>query len=167
MTLTREGHLSEEALQDVLIGMSSAEADAHVAVCKVCRGQLEEFRSEVQLFDQAGLAWCEAKPVKRLRANPQWHVRQAMLAPVGWAMAAMVLLMIGIPTWIHDHSAPDSHAVVASMPADSAVEIAQDNELLRSVDGVLSANEESPLTQYHLSNGSFENRNPGPRSLRR
>ena len=38
-------HLSEEALNDVLIGLSSLESDAHLAVCSACRSRVEEFQS--------------------------------------------------------------------------------------------------------------------------
>ena len=156
MTTERTAHLSEEAIHDVLIGLGSPEADAHIAVCEVCRGQVKEFGSELQTFNQASLAWCKAKPVTSLHGTGKWNVRQAMSAPLGWALAAAVLIMIGLPAWIEDHHPRVNYnAVATAVPEDSAVQIAQDNDLLRSVDVALSADEDSPLRELRLSAGPY------------
>jgi hypothetical protein len=158
--MTREptAHLSEEAIHDVLIGLGSADADAHLAVCGLCRGQLEAFHSDLQVFNDTALAWCKAQPAKCLCVPPKWQVRQAIFAPVGWALAAAVLAMIGMSNWIHDRSPLNSTSMVASTPEESEAQIAQDNDLLRSVNLALSANEESPLSEYHLPESSYPHR---------
>lgn len=152
MTTQLSAHLSDEALNDVLIGLSSTAADAHLAVCPHCRGQLDVFRSEMQLFNQTSLAWGEARSAKTARPATIPKVRKAILAPAGLAIAAMILLAIGLPVWNHHHRSTRDYAV-APAPAqqDSAEQIAQDNELLRSVDMALSTNEESPISEYYLS----------------
>jgi hypothetical protein len=152
MTTEQTAHLSEEVIHDVMIGLGSAEADQHIAVCEVCRGQVEGFDSELQTFNQASLAWCKAKPVTSLDGTGKWNVRQAMSAPLGWALAAGVLIMIGLPAWMEDHHPPmNPNAVATSAPGDSEVQIAQDNDLLRSVDVALSGDDESPLRGLPLS----------------
>lgn len=153
MTAEASAHLSEEALNDVLIGLSSPESDAHIAVCAVCRGQLEEFRSEMRMFNQASLASSEARPTMIPRASAKATGRRAMFVPAGWVLAAAVLLIIGVPAWWnYDHRfSPNRGPAPASATEDSEAQIAQDNDLLRSVNIALNTNEVSPISEYHLS----------------
>jgi hypothetical protein len=147
-------HLSEEALDDVLIGLSSPESEAHLAVCNVCRGQLEDFQSRVLVFNQTSLAWSESKPAISLRPKVEAKARRQRFVPLELAMAATLLLVIGIPVWNHEHNQTSDQPVPVaqnSTQADSEVQIAQDNDLLRSVDAALSTNDESPISEYHLA----------------
>jgi predicted anti-sigma-YlaC factor YlaD len=154
MTTELSTHLSEEALDDVLIGLGTPESEAHLAVCGVCRGQLEEFHSKLQMFSQASLAWSEARPAKSFHTVTRLKHRHAMNASLGWALAATIFLLIGVPVWNHRHdSLPNFDLSTASAREDSAAQIAQDNDLLRSVNMALSATEASPLSEYNLSNG--------------
>ena len=169
MTPEKSAHLSEEAINDVLIGLSSPESDAHLAVCSACRGQLQEFRSEMLNFNQASLAWSEARPAA-LRANGRSRVRRVMSSPWSWALAAAVLMAaVWLPVWKYNHPSLVNKASINDVPGrdasgrdasspgqtaeDSEAQIAQDNDLLRSVNVALSENEESPINEYHLSEG--------------
>jgi predicted anti-sigma-YlaC factor YlaD len=156
MTRELSAHLSEEAIHDVLIGLSSPESDAHLAVCSICRSQVKEFHSEVDLFNRASLAWSEARPSTTLRSAARPRVRSILFAPFGWALAAMALLAIGVPVWNHHHRPSlNSASAPVSAQEDSEAQIAQDNELLRSVDMALNENEEPPISEYHLSDGPY------------
>jgi hypothetical protein len=87
------------------------------------------------------------------------ETRKTFFAPAGLAFAAMILLVMGLPVWnYHSRPAKSYGATPAITQQDSAEQIAQDNELLRSVDMALSSNEESPIGEYYLSGG------PGPHS---
>jgi hypothetical protein len=145
-------HLSEEAINDVLIGMASPESELHLAVCPECRGQVQEFRSGMQIFDQASLAWSEARYAPALRIKTELGPRRIAVASPLWAIAATVLLAVGVPVWSHYHDSPRNPAP-ASAPADSEAQIAQDNELMHSVDIALSEDDESPIRAYRLSEG--------------
>jgi hypothetical protein len=164
MTQPRSAHLSEEALDDVLIGLGSPESAAHLAECEVCRGKLEEFRSGVRVFNQASLAWSEARPMRSPLSPARLKVRNAVFAPVGWAFAAVVLLvMIGVPVWNHGHRAALSNGTApAAAIEDTPAQIAQDNDLLRSVDEALNTSEASPISEYHLSDGPQLHRKARP-----
>jgi hypothetical protein len=146
-------HLSEEALDDALIGLSSPETEAHLALCGVCRSQLESFHTEMQLFNETSMAWCEARPARPFPAvSRSKKLSHAYYAPLGWAMAATVFLAIGVPIWNHDrHTSPKYDAASVSMPQDTEAQIAQDNELMRSVDAAISTQEASPLSEYKPS----------------
>jgi hypothetical protein len=160
MTPEESAHLSEEAINDVLIGLGSLESEAHLALCSTCRGKLKEFRSEMLNFNQASLAWSEARPAAALGGDRGSRVRRAISSPWSWAIAAAVLMVaIGLSLWNHNYSSIVNNASIndASGPAqsaeDSEAQIAQDNDLLRSVNMALSENEESPINEYHLSEG--------------
>jgi len=163
-------HLTEDALNDLLIGLGTEESEAHVAACPECRSRVEEFQSTVQAFHTSSMAWSEfrskfrtefrsePRPVLRVSPPARVKVRNAQL---GWALAAAMLLAIGLPTWNANHRrvanvatpAPVAAPVAASgdpTSTDSDAQIAQDNELLRSVNLALNSEEESPVSEYHL-----------------
>jgi predicted anti-sigma-YlaC factor YlaD len=151
MTLQRSSHLSEEALNDVLIGLGSPEAEAHLDECEVCRGKLQAFRSEVNVFNQASLAWSESRAEKSSCVAREARARSVIFSPAVWALAALFLLVIGFPVWNRGHRAlPDGKTETAVESSVSEAQIAEDNNLLRSVNAVLSANEASPVSEYRL-----------------
>jgi hypothetical protein len=146
-------HLSQEALDDVLIGLGSTESELHLETCAACREKLEEFHANVRTFNQASLAWSEARPMARLDVAAKAKASRRMLSPLEWALAAAVLLLIGMTAWNREHRPmPDRGVAVApAPPEDSETQIAQDNDLLRSIDASLSANDVSPLSDYQIS----------------
>ena len=157
MTMAHTNHLSEAALSDVLIGLCSPDSEAHLAVCPACRSRVQEFQSTVQAFNAASTAWSEARPPFPL-PSPVPVIRKprpAYAAPLGWALAAAILVAIGLPVW-NTHSrpaekdAPSPVALAIATSTDSEAQIAQDNELLRSVNLALSSDEEYPVSEYDL-----------------
>jgi hypothetical protein len=156
MTPGQSAHLSEEAINDVLIGLGTPESDAHLAHCSICSSKLTEFHSEMEAFNRSTLAWSEARPMGRLAEAPMSKVREAMFSPLVWALAATILVAIGVPLWNHGgHHPPLNNASVpVSVSQDSEAQIAQDNDLLRSVNVALNENEESPISEYHLLGAS-------------
>ncbi|MDR3745264.1 MAG: hypothetical protein P4K80_03940 [Acidobacteriaceae bacterium] len=142
-------HLSQEALNDLLIGLGSSASQAHLEQCASCREQVESFRCGMDAFNSASLAWSEAGAGKSLPRRSQ--ARHAFFAPLAWTLATATLLLIGIPTWRHEHRAPQSLVAaqrVAPQSESSGVsdaEIAEDNDLLRAVDAALRTDQPSPL----------------------
>ena len=144
-------HLSEEALDDVLIGLGSPESDAHLAVCLDCRVKVNSFRSDVALFNSASMAWAESQPAK-LRPAVHKTFHRTRLAFVSWAATAAALGGMGFVVW-HHHGpvAPPSRATAnVSQQADTEAQIAQDNQLLQAVNAAISPNVESPIDEYKL-----------------
>jgi len=103
MTPELSTHLSEEAMDDVLIGLASPESDAHLAACSLCRSQLQEFRSAMQVFNQTSLAWSEDRSKAFHHSSAKPKIRPAIFVPLSWAMVAAVLLAIGFPMWNHHY----------------------------------------------------------------
>jgi hypothetical protein len=90
-----------------------------------------------------------------LRAVARPPVGRSWLAPAGWAVAAAVLLAAGLPMAIHHDrqtNAP-AEAVVADGPGDSDAQIAEDNQLMRSVDMAIGGNGSSEVRGYGLQTG--------------
>ena len=148
MTPASINHLSQEALDDVLIGLGSAEAHAHLAVCSECRAGVETFRGDISLLNAASMAWSRSRRQIPLRGRPFPRVPAAVL---GWAVsaAAMAAMVIGI--WHHRSPAPPNQATTAqSQAVDSEAQIVQDNELLQAVNAAISTDEASPIEEYKI-----------------
>ena len=110
MTPDRAAHLTEEALNDLLLGMAAPASEAHLAVCAGCRARVEEFQSGMRQFNEASLAWSEARAASSRPAIVRPPSR-LVFAGAGLALAAAVLLALGVPVWKHsqspvDHSSP-------------------------------------------------------------
>jgi hypothetical protein len=151
MTPGRGRHLSDEAFDDVLIGMGSPESEAHLAACQDCRLRVIAFRSDMALLNSASMAWAESQSaLSRPAARKTAH--RIRLAFVSWAGMAAVLAVMAIAILRHHgSSAPTSQATAnLSQPADTEAQIAQDNQLLQAVNAAISPDEESPVAEYKL-----------------
>jgi len=158
-------HLSEEALNDVLIGLGSAESERHMAECAECRSKAQQFKSDVALFNQASIAWSEAQPAggnkTPVRMAPVFHM------PVGFLGAfALVILAIAvvIPVWQHERSRHGNQEnATAITDQDSQAQIAQDNQLMEDVNAALSPRDESPVVEYGLLESPKTHRKARPK----
>ena len=148
MTTQSLPHLSQEAFDDLCIGLGTPESEAHIAICGDCRAKLAEFQSDVMLLKQASLAWSEARP---RRIPPRVSLGRAPFAAAGLTGMAVVLFVIVVTVGHHNGPGPEAfHApVVESQTANNEAQIAADNELLREVDAAIS-DDESPIDQYLL-----------------
>jgi len=147
-------HLSEEALDDVLIGLGSAEAEAHLVACSRCSDTLRQFQAKMEGFNQASLAWSEARPVPEAmsKAVARLNAKQrGVITTLSWAVAVAVVAALGFQIWnyeVRQHSTPPVASVSPSV--DSEVQIAQDNQLLQSVNAALSASDVLPASEHAL-----------------
>lgn len=154
MTTRLTNHLSEEALNDFLIGLGTTEIDVHLARCAECREKVEGFQAEVLLFNEASLAWSHAQPSRvapvlapEPRFRPAW-------ATLSFAAIAALLVAVAIPVWHRTHREPLNEVQTAALSGDtSEAQIAQDNDLLRAVDVAINSAETSPIDQYDLADG--------------
>jgi len=150
-------HLSEDALNDVLIGMASDESNEHLAGCEFCRSRVENFGRDMDLFNRTSLAWSESASLASAHPmipRPKSH-RLTFLA-IGLATAIALLLAVATPLWHGtSHSWSNEQSLHAgapgvSGPEDSEAQIAQDNNLLKAVNEAINPEEVSPLNEYHL-----------------
>jgi len=149
MTPASTTHLSEEALDDVLIGLGSAESHAHLAVCAECRAHVSTFHGDVALFNVASIAWSKSRrPQPRPSKASGTRVGAAF---IGWAAAVAMLVVMAVGIWQHHPAAPPSQAnTTHSLSADSEAQIEQDNQLLQAVNAAISPEEASPIEEYKM-----------------
>jgi hypothetical protein len=151
MTPTPSTHLSEEALDDVLIGLGSPESEAHVVSCPECRAKLETFHFDMWLFNAASMAWSESKRSQTRRTAHVGAGSRTRIAFLSWAAATALLLVAAFATWRHLSLTPPNHAnTVESKPVDYEAQIAQDNQLLQAVNAAIGPDEESPIVEYRI-----------------
>jgi len=164
MKTRNENHLTNEQFTELLIGGAPGpecgpECELHLAQCELCRNELTKFSESVALFTHTSLAWSDAQPGRSLRTRAARRTSRLLYAPMGWALAAALLVLIAVPpAWKYEHRSVGDHASAAGrVPAlesaqqDSAAQIAQDNQLLESVNVALNTNDASPLPEYRLS----------------
>lgn len=147
-------HLTEEQFAECLMaGASTPSCRQHLAQCEECREEVSLFLSSIGDFSSASLQWSESRPAVSLRdIGDAQHGHRAAFAPVGWALAAAVLLAIGVPSLHHEQGlASGTVTAISSSVEESEAQIAQDNTLLQSVDMALAQNDPSPFREYDLS----------------
>ena len=144
-------HLSDEVLDDLLIGLVSAETQPHLAACELCRGKLEAFRLDLQTFNRASLLWSESKPLFDLRsAAAKGTTRHWAISP-RWAIAVVMLLVLGVALLRYPRGpASNSRASAGPVAVDYQAQIAEDNQMLQSVEMALNDNEPAAIDEYHL-----------------
>ena len=147
--MTPVTHLSEEALDDVLIGLGSPQSHAHLSSCTECRAKVDMFRGDMRLFNAASIGWSEARHPQSRRMVP--HAVRTRFAFASWAAVAAALVVMAFAVWHHRAaSAPDQAKTMQSQPVDSEAQIAEDNQLLEAVNVAISPDEVSPLDEYKI-----------------
>ncbi len=153
-------HLSDEELDDVLIGAGSPEAEAHLAECAACADRTAAFSAAMASFNQATLAWSEATSHTLTRdltagvAETAGARFGAIAAGVcGLAVVGAVLgagVGAGLPGSRQSGDVPASVAGQTEM-GDRDREIAGDNVILEDIDAALYRPDPSPEQTYRIS----------------
>lgn len=162
-----KSHLTDEALDDVLIGIGSAASHAHLNECAECRARVESIQSTVTLFNQASTRFSDARPLKPLPKVKFVDTRHRIVRPVFAAWAAVAaLLVMSLPTAWHIIAPHPVHApAIATESQDSESQIEEDNKLLRQVNDALAApDEQSVMDEYQLLDGSVPRVHPTMRT---
>ena len=152
MTPASTIHLSEEELDDVLIGLGSAESHAHLGACAECRSRVATIRGDIALFNAASMAWSESRrPQARVTES---NAKRLPAAFLGWAAATFAVVVMAFSIWHVREENPanqaNTRAVQQAQPGDSEAQIAQDNQLLEAVNAAISTDEASPVDEYKI-----------------
>jgi hypothetical protein len=120
-------HLSDEALDDVLIGLGSAESETHLFSCPDCAARVAAFRADMSFFNSASIAWSESKKLRfpqTLARRTGFRIRVSF---VSWAAVAVALLVTAVVIGRHSPPVQPNHAyrVEIAQPVDSEAQIAQ------------------------------------------
>ena len=152
MTPELSTHPSQEALDDVLIGMGSAESAAHLARCGECRARVEQFRADVELFNVTSMAWSESRPSQALDPARRIPTRRMPFALVGSAAAAGLAIVMALSVGHHQRqTSGDKRVNDVAVVEDSQAQIVQDNELMEAVNAAIGPQDESIMDEYGIS----------------
>ena len=167
-------HLTEEQLDDFLLGDSAEGTTTHLETCLTCRERVAEMQSAIQDFTAITLSWSERRsatmPPQPVIEGPAWNHK------LNWALAAglVVVTAIVLPLATRNTSsmklaatdeaqvtqpqaqptaAASTHtpllqtASATTVPAKTDV-VAQDNQMLQAIDQELATSMDSPTQVF-------------------
>lgn len=147
-----EFHLTDDQIDDYLIGDLAADAAEHLEGCDPCLIRVAAAEAPLASFRAVSLAWSERRsatlPLQAsVDAQPSWARRLA------WGAAAVAAIAVGVALPAARHTSGQNVAVAAPAPAVQVVaaatessdeQIAKDNQMLKAIDRELDASVESP-----------------------
>jgi len=169
-------HLTEDQMDDVLIGDLAAEAGAHLEQCADCQMRVETARAPIASFAAVSMAWSERRsataPVTLVQVVISGQRRANWVA----ATTAALLVAVSIPLTMREKRtevvasdvAPQAMTVqgqtapraglmkqariqpVAVHHDHPAAEIAHDNEMLQAIDREMDAAVQAPSDNFGL-----------------
>jgi hypothetical protein len=172
-------HLTEDELDELLMGCAPSDSLAHVEHCALCAGQLAEFDSSLSAFNHAASAWSEAKSNALTRDLNLHRTPFRITARAAWSCASIVVLVAAasLGFGMHEHSAQIASQQIAvyqgnghwnRSPANPSVgfphapcaqrEIASDDAMLREIDSAINTAEPSPEELYGITDNSGASR---------
>ncbi len=180
--MTNAVHLTEDQLDDALIGDRAAEAREHLQGCTACAERLAAAKMPLASFKAVSTAWSERRSATMPAVVPQRARPGARGRLAGWSavLSATLALAIALPVMLHQGRGPavegahgsgqltqaaqaeapvQPDAVAHSTQAASAPEagadeqISQDNAMLRDVSRELNASSQSPTALGLLQAG--------------
>ena len=152
--MDQDKHLTQDEFADCLLGTADPAVQAHAAACDTCRQEMESFGASMLAFNQASLAWGREHAAATDLAPGRRRVSasRAVFWPMGLAAAAALFFAVALPIAMTHarHDAAQIAASTAPAPAatDNAVGIADDNQMLASINAEISQPESSPLESF-------------------
>lgn len=160
MTAKGPRHLTDEQFSDLLAGQSpSAAVEGHLSTCEYCRGELEAVEGTLSNFNRFSLTWAQREAARRVQRPSQWALQLGSMPTwavglAGTAVAVLIALGTGLP---FGHEAEQTTAEIV-LPGPTNAQIAQDNELLASIDRQLQYSAESAIPANELMVAARRNR---------
>lgn len=144
-------HLSEDQLDEVLLGVASPEVSAHLAGCDPCTERFVSFQTKLQVqmsaFNQASLAWSKARSntisrdIRRHKSTPRVTLPAVWSAASALLLAAIFTVNAGLQRTAGSREATNAAAAISSAeavhPEHNQFELASDNAMLDAIDSEL------------------------------
>lgn len=157
-------HLTDDQIDDALIGDLDADCAEHLAGCRECQMRLTEAEAPIAAFNEVTLAWSERHSAT-LPTRPVQAKGAAWMPKAAWAATAAAVLAVGISVPVARHHRGNDNALTASResaagplmaatgPVDNPVaareeQIARDNQMLQNIDRELDSPDASPTQMY-------------------
>ncbi len=152
-------HLTEDEMDEALIGTASADRAAHLVSCALCAAKFAEFNSAMANFNQASSAWSEAKSNALTRDLHQHRTSFRITSSAIWSCASAMVIAVGLLLGLGIHQRADESAALqanvswaqsqSQLSKDvSRGEIASDDAMLRQIDAAINNAEPSPEVLY-------------------
>lgn len=93
----RNAHLTDEQFSDYVLGLASAEVEAHIAQCPPCYAEVAELKSSIATFSSASHMWSASQPAPSLGAMRRKALLYSMRPVAGFAMAVVAVISVAIP----------------------------------------------------------------------
>jgi hypothetical protein len=132
-------HLSEDELDEFLMGFGSPAAAAHLSACEPCGVRLTDFEQQVAAFNQASLKWSQARSNSISRDLAAHKLTPRLTLTTAWSSAAALVLALAFGfTAIVQHNSGTLEAANASTGQVAPVsaeqsDIASDNAMLAAI----------------------------------
>jgi hypothetical protein len=132
-------HLTDEQFAELLAGDNRDDRAAlHVQRCEACRNELATLGTAVNDLNFASMRWAEQRAV-RITVPSRWMLNWNALP--GWGATMAAVLVFGVAIGAHMQTSNRMEPTlqpIRTVSAPSADELAQDNQLMRSIDSELS-----------------------------
>jgi len=177
-------HLSEDHLDEILLGIASPESSAHLAACGLCSERLAAFhvelKTQMSAFNQASMAWSEAHSNTISRDLTRHKVTPRLTLPKVWSAAAAMVLVatLGLHVSLDRRSAAleasnskasqtISNTSDAIHPEHDQYELASDNAMLAAIDSEMGTPQPTQLGLYQNAKAAVATQEPtSPEQLR-
>ncbi len=155
-----ERHLTQDELDELLMGVASPELRAHCATCTRCSDRETALSESIQFYSQASLAWSEARSNTFTRDLSGHRPARRITASAARSVAATLIfglvasLSAGTHLWPVHFAGPALQAgstTRAFAPDARAQQIARDNAMLEAIDAELTEPESTPPALLHAS----------------
>ena len=177
-------HLSEDDLDEILLGIASAESTAHLAGCDVCTERFiafqTELKSQMAAFNQASMAWSEARSNTISRDLAHHKATPRLTLPKVWSAAAAMVLVatLGLHVTLDRRSAAleasnstasktISGSSDAIHPEHDQHELASDNAMLAAIDSEMGTPQPTQFGLYQATKATVHPQEPvAPEQMR-
>lgn len=115
-------HLTDEQMDDVLIGDASAEAAAHLKACPACAARMAAATMPMASFKAVSAAWSERRSATMPAIVPQRAGLGARGRMMAWsaALSAMIVAGIAVPVFLHQQQDAAAGRGVQAAPVVAA-----------------------------------------------
>ncbi len=153
-----ECHLTQEEMDELLMGVAAPELRAHCALCAQCGTRVADLSQSIAFYNHASLAWAEARSNTFTRDLSGHRPTRRVTTSAVRSMAATLVLGVvaslsaGTHLWPAHFAGSALQAAPATRafaPETRAQQIARDNAMLEAIDAELTEPESSPAALFH------------------
>jgi hypothetical protein len=137
-------HLTEDQIDDVLLGDLASDPVAHLAGCNVCQARIALAEAPIASFKAVSLAWSERRSAT-LPSKPILSSASSWYRHASWAAAASAVLLLAIAVPVTRYEASTSNHQLASNNTRHSAQPAQTNSTTTASNEIPHRNSIQPI----------------------